>query len=183
MIASLNNRHIVRFARRNQVCRLRRPACPRSVRRAFLTSIAIDGQQVSVRPFSELDEMSSGGPVADRGPPACWPPSHRGARSTMAWRMRILSGRVPAGNHQRVEVVHGAPAPARQVGGHPPRRRALPRNCAPAVGADDRDHPRRPPAAPRADRSIRDLRIRLRRASRRALPVSVAPSLMFAILP
>ncbi len=58
--------------------------------------MAIDGQQVSVRPLSELAEISSDGPwqIAATGLLASIASR---ARSTIAWRIRILSGAWPPG--------------------------------------------------------------------------------------
>src|SRR5207248_8465612 len=63
---------------------------------AFLTSIAIDGQHVSVRPRSTSAEIRTCGPwqMAATGLPESIASR---ARSTIAWRMRILSGAWPPG--------------------------------------------------------------------------------------
>ena len=91
--------------------------------------MAIDGQQVSVRPRSALAEMSSCGPwqIAATGLPAV----HRVAREVDHRVAHAhLVGRVAAGNHERVEVLH-------------------PRGAGGEVGRDDRvaalarDTPRR----------------------------------------
>src|SRR5436190_13956142 len=58
---------------------------------AFLTSIAIDGQHVSVLPLTALAEISmdAAWQIAATGLPASFISR---VKSTIAWRMRILSG-------------------------------------------------------------------------------------------
>ena len=59
------------------------------------------------------------------------------ARSTIAWRMRILSGRVAAGNDERVEVASMRAAPAARSDGDD-RVSALARELGAGRRADDR---------------------------------------------
>src|SRR6267143_827539 len=98
---------------------------------AFLTSIAIDGQQVSVRLRSVSAEMRSWGPwqIAATGLPASIASR---ARSTIAWRMRILSGAWPPGmTSASKSFMRAAPAATSEVTIATPR---FPLNATPAVG-------------------------------------------------
>ena len=88
---------------------------------AFLTSMAIDGQQVSVRPRSALAEISTCGPwqIAATGLPAL----HRIARQVDHRVAHAhLVRRVAAGNDQRVEVLDLRRAGRDVRCARPPRR-------------------------------------------------------------
>src|SRR6185503_7942209 len=91
----------------------------------------MEGQQVSVRPRSALAEMSSCGPwqMAATGLPALIASR---ARSTIAWRIRILSGACPPGmTSASKSFIFAEPAAMSEVTVATPR---LPLNSAPEVG-------------------------------------------------
>src|SRR5712671_3410606 len=141
--------------------------------------MAIDGQQVSVRPRMALAEISNCGPwqIAATGLPAsiAWR-----VKSTIAWRMRILSGACPPGmTSASKSFMRAAPAARSDVTTASPR---LPVNGAPAVGpmiVTVAPAARSASSGPVSSRSSNSSSTSI--ATR--LPVSTPPSLMLAILP